>query len=326
MEPPWPRPSPLFLVEAADFPSDPRFWLAWKEGESLFQLNAGFPRIGRPPPQPTGDSSAATTHTIARDFRATRAGTTDQSTFRTWDVSDRVGYHHPRIHRPEISFGSIGEPPRSRFAAENMLAAHVAPSLQAAITSSIAAAQLLFDDLDELLATIEPVPTQLGVFGHKPRLLLLVACMEVESALRSVLACNDAAMPQQPKMPEYRALAVPMQLSEWTVRLVRSTAPLEFTPFANWDPFASPRSLSWYQAHHATKHAREEHLDEARLEHVLNALAAVYVLLNAQFGPEACGRLRHRPFEIVREPTWSPASCYVVSPFDGPTWQSRPRF
>jgi hypothetical protein len=163
------------------------------------------------------------------------------------------------------------------------------------------------------------------VYGHKPRQLLLVACMEVESALKSVLSCNCAAMPRNTSMKDYAKLARPMRLSEWTVRLARSTERLDLAPFAIWGVGTQQR-LPWYRAYNTTKHGREEHLDEATLEHVLDAVAAVYVLLRAQFGVDVDERLRHRPFEVVCQPKWSAEEYYVLSPFEDGPWQSRPLF
>src|SRR5262249_12950697 len=152
----------------------------------------------------------------------------------------------------------------------------------------------------------------------------LLACMEVESALKSVLVANGRT-PDRPTMNDYVALADPMRLSEWAVALVRSTGRLVFRPFSRWmHPRAASPALGWYSAYNTTKHGRETHLNEAQLGHVLNALAAVYILFVAQFGLDAAERLRHRPFEMIQSPEWSLDEFYALSAFDGGSWQPRP--
>ena len=171
-----------------------------------------------------------------------------------------------------------------------------------------------------MLATVEPTQQQFGVFGHRLRSLLLLACMEVDTALKHVADCNGSAV-GEPRLHDHARLARPMRLGDWEVRLVRSVEGLTFTPFDSWSP-QSPR-LPWYTAYNNTKHDREAHLEQARLDHVLDAVAAVYILLVAQFGADVYERLRHRPFETVHRPRWESGECYVLSPFDEPEWQSR---
>lgn len=302
-----PRPRQLFLVELKPYPQP--FCLAWKKGAVLHRVVAGFERMLDPSvtTHETADASPPTCESIGNDVRAAIQGL-DADHLRVWDVSDHLGRAHPRINRPEVHLANL-DPDRPMLAT---------PRRSAEVTSSIAAAQLIFDDLDEVLAAIEPLHAQLGVYGHKPRQLLLLACMEVDSALKSVAVANGSTV-KSPNFPDHARLAGPMRLGDWQVRLVRSTEGLTFAPFSGWNP-QTPR-LAWYTAYNNTKHGREDHLDEARLEHVLNAVAAAYVLLIAQFGAEARDRLRHRPFEVVQPPQWEPDECYVLSPFDDGPWR-----
>lgn len=304
------RPRQLFLVRVSS--AQQSYFIAWKENATLLVVHAGFPRVTVPSvnEHPAGDASPPTCESIAADFARLHQLRPEDDQPEVWEVTDRIGYVHPRIYRPEIHLAKL-ETERPTVTTQGRHAETI---------SGVAAAQLIFDDLDELLVAIEPMQGQLSVFGHKPRQLLLLACMEVDSALKSIAAANGSTVPR-PNINHHSRLARPMRLGDWEVRLARSIEDLTCQPFENWSPQSAV--LPWYAAYNNTKHGRETHLHEAQLEHVLNAVAAVFILLYAQFGVEISDRLRHRPFEIVRRPPWTPDECYVLSPFDDGPWQSR---
>jgi hypothetical protein len=270
--------------------------VVWKEGSTLCWIWAGFLRTttGSVQRHETARAGAQTVDSIAEDLRIAfqRA---DAPVVR--DCSGSLGFVYPRIFRPEIHEGllAIDRPTASPI------------GRHAIIISAVAAAQLLFDDLEELFAYVEPDQQQLPVYGHKPRQLLLLACMEVDSALKSIAQANGSTT-QKPRIKDHAQLSAALHLREWEVRLNRSVEGLTFTPFENWSP--QNYTLPWYTAYNETKH-------------VLNAVAAVYVLLESQFGSEARQRLRHCPFAIVHRPNWDLSEVYVPSPFEGPHWQCR---
>src|SRR5260221_14681620 len=95
-----PRPSQLFLVWAEGVPLP--IWVAWKANNDLLWIHAGLARdlLPRTSGPHRIDSSPPTIESIERDFRA--AMNLPTHTLRVHDISDRFGYYHPRIHRPEI--------------------------------------------------------------------------------------------------------------------------------------------------------------------------------------------------------------------------------
>jgi hypothetical protein len=320
------RPLRLFLVEIGFAESGLQsYYLAWKDAAHAHWMPAGVSdgTDGTMESQLTADASAPTADSILRDLKTTIRFTGGYESFRSWDVSDRVGFHHPRIRRSEMRLGRIAID--GDLIAEPTLTTRSC-GLETALISGVAAARLLFDELDGVLGVVEPVQAQMAAYGHRLRQLLTAACMEVESAWRSVLVPNSANLPAMLTTNHYARLIEPMKLRSWSVVLTRSIERLRFTPFANWDPRAPTDSLRWYSAYNATKHAREAHLDQAQLGHVLEALAAVYVMLNAQFGVNALERLHQHLFELEQMPSWEPNECYMPSPFDDGPWRDAPCF
>ena len=103
-----PRPPRLFLVELDGVQQRQRFFLAWKERTTLSWIHAGFRRMQRPSvtERTTTDSVAPTRESIGRDFASAfniQAG----DVVGVWDVTERVGYVHPRIYRPELHEGGL---------------------------------------------------------------------------------------------------------------------------------------------------------------------------------------------------------------------------
>ena len=88
----------------------------------------------------------------------------------------------------------------------------------------------------------------------------------------------------------------------------------DLAPFASWNSANSTASLPWYDAYNAAKHDRENSRARANLRAVIDAVAASFILLAAQFGeeaPEVRVVLDHMSgFELVREPTWDARQLY----------------
>jgi len=77
-----------------------------------------------------------------------------------------------------------------------------------------------------------------------------------------------------------------MRLDEWgfILRNYPKTYPNEIYPFKRWDQASPTKSLLWYDAYNATKHDREDNLDKATFENVINATAGLMAMGIAQFG------------------------------------------
>ena len=122
------------------------------------------------------------------------------------------------------------------------------------------------------------------MFGHKIRDVLVLACMEVESAWSAVLHANGF---QKDRMTtnDYVKLCVPMLLSDFTILSSQFPVIEPIRPFSGWDDANPTESLPWYSAYNKTKHSRERNFPEATLEHAIHAVGAVLVMMCAQFGP-----------------------------------------
>jgi hypothetical protein len=119
-----------------------------------------------------------------------------------------------------------------------------------------------------------------------------------------------------------------MRLSEWKVMLHDYPDCPEIAPFANWSEDEPTETLPWYAAYHSVKHDREGCFVQASLEHTLNAIAAVYILQCAQWGPETfnlLGRNRRSPFVIEELSSWLPGEYYVPE-VDSDQWTAVPFF
>jgi hypothetical protein len=213
----------------------------------------------------------------------------------------RPGEYHPRVWRSELS--SAGVTSMQSLTIEMC-------GLSAAANSAANAASLLFDRMRDLFRVVEPDPGQFAVYGHEIRHLLILACTEVEAAWRAVLEANtSASAPGRFTTNDYVRLLAPMRLAEWRVTLRRSTSPIALAPFAAWSVSNPTQTLPWYDAYNGTKHDREAHLARATLGTVLDAMAALYILLLAQFGGLS-GRV-HSDFGVERQPQWPPEEAYV---------------
>jgi hypothetical protein len=158
--------------------------------------------------------------------------------------------------------------------------------------------RLLVKQLHEVFEVVEPTAKNAESSGHLIRQLLLTASMDVESGWKAVLNANHYSKKGGGHLNrgDYVRLLKPMRLDSYTVRLTMYPDWPEMKPFAGWT--ASDQStLWWYDAYNATKHDREVKLNAATLKAAVYAVAATYVMLNAQFGtPIYAGPLDLRDF------------------------------
>lgn len=151
------------------------------------------------------------------------------------------------------------------------------------LDESFVALRLLLTKLDSLFETIEPTSDNLKVYGHKIREVILLACMEVESAWTAVLKENGYSGSLF-TTKDYVKLLKPMFLDAYDLSLQAYPNFPNFNPFDGWDNNNSTQSLAWYYAYNKTKHDREENLKFATLENAVYAVGAAVVMFYAQFG------------------------------------------
>lgn len=199
-----------------------------------------------------------------------------------------AGEYFPRIWRPHWS------PPMSRLA-------------DGAFANSVLATSGLIQKLRHLFLTIEPDAATHHVYGHEVRSLLMLACTEVENAWAGVLRANHYPGDRWTRK-DYVKLCPAMELELYEVELAWYPGYPRFRPFAGWTA-SKGKILPWYDAYNATKHNREQSFNEARLEHVIQCMGALIVMLYAQFGPpnaRVTGDLN---------PTWSEAQDEIGQDF-----------
>jgi len=109
----------------------------------------------------------------------------------------------------------------------------------------------------------------------------------------------------------------PLRLREWVMRMPLFPDYGEVAPFRSWKANDPTESLRWYAAYNAAKHDREGSFSTASLARVIEAVAAVFVMVAAQVGPPVLseGAYSIREFVIARQPSWRLAEEYVP-PFE----------
>jgi hypothetical protein len=157
---------------------------------------------------------------------------------------------------------------------------------------SVIAAEVLVSQLKTLFRTVEPDTDNLNAFGQEIRNVLLLACMEAESAWTGILRANeyfgydsDGKPTKRLSTRDYVKLASPMMLKKYSVSMIHYPQYPKITPFEGWDVNEPSKSLPWYQAYNTTKHDRESSFKVATLKMAIEAVSAVLCLLFAQFGP-----------------------------------------
>jgi len=176
---------------------------------------------------------------------------------------------------------------------------------------AVRASRLLTSRLREIFRFVEPAQGNKAAFGHELRALLLLACTEFEQICKAVLRANGT---DGSATADYVKLRPAMRLDEWEVALTSSTSYGSIRPFAGWQLPNASQTIRWYAAYNATKHDRGSAFHEACLENVISAVAAVYVMMVAQFGPENLdlpGVFPLDEFVVTAEPAWPAHEMYI---------------
>jgi len=171
----------------------------------------------------------------------------------------------------------------------------------------------LMRSLEDICRVVHPEALNFGVYGHETRNLLLLASMEVEAQWKGILRANGI---EGRNTADYIKLSEPLNLMQYAVTYPSYPWLSEIKPFRDWTDGPNPtQRLPWYSAYNATKHDRENSFREASLENVLNAVAACFVMLIAQFGEheEVWGKSGFPDIlSITQRPTWSVSEMYYV--------------
>lgn len=253
-------------------------WSRWVD-----QVEAGYTQ---------GDKDTPTEASISF-YLLRHAETINHEVFELTKV-DKPGYYFRRINRGNVGFDYVND----------------------AFHLDLRAYRNIQASLDDLFNVIEPDPRNFGSYGHKIRELLILACTEVEFLLLKVLTENGYIRKDFYTTADYVLCLDIFRLNLWKVELIQYPAIKTFVPFSGWDKNNATKSLPWYSAYNAVKHNRGDNIAEANFEHALNAVAALHILLEAQYGRWIFERMHQRSearslFVTVVHPSWVPAEMSV---------------
>ncbi|MEB6590506.1 hypothetical protein MXM82_15360 [Pseudomonas asiatica] len=206
----------------------------------------------------------------------------------------KPGFYYPRINRGNIGFNYVSD------------AYHL----------DVRAYRNIQASLDGLFDVIEPSARNFGSYGHKIRELLIIACTEVEFLLLKALTDNGYTKKTRYTTSDYANCLDLFRLDQWKVELNQYPAIKTFMPFKGWDKGNATKSLPWYNAYNAVKHNRGDNIADANFEHALDAVAALHILLEAQYGRSVFDKISQRSeerslFMTVVLPSWLPSEMSV---------------
>ena len=234
------------------------------------------------------------------------------------EASITWGHHFPRMWRGTYYVGD----PFSDYSPVRPSRAHGDTYMR-----SIVAAESLFDEMRTAFKYAEPTIDNTSAYGHRFRELIILACTEVEACLRGILCANTPTEQHKTnyKTKDYVRLLDPMQLSKWSVFLTDYPEFPAISPFKHWHADNPTKSLPWYDAYNAVKHDRENAFKRASIGSVIEAMAAVFVMQCAQWGPQVYslyGENRSSPFGVEEIPQWKAGEFYTPAPGHPDDWKA----
>lgn len=224
------------------------------------------------------------------------------------------GAYYPRMSRPsdQHPLESLGTLPEYWDLAD-------------IVASTLNQVRSLVGMLDTIFQSIHPSQENMGCYGNLIRNLLILACTECEAQWRGVLAANGIK-PKCPRTTDYVKLAPAMKLSEYSVKLHRCPWLEPFSPFNKWDSTNSTQTIPWYNNYNLSKHDREGAFNKATLGHAIEAVAALWIMVAAQFGNDGIREFDdlYRYFHFNQIPKWEYPQVYTYA-YDGYSGWSGPR-
>ena len=182
--------------------------------------------------------------------------------------------------------------------------------------------QNIQSSLDSLFNFIEPAEINLKTYGHKIRELLILACTEAEYLLLKTLTENGYTEKQRYNTTDYIKCRDILKLNQYEVGLKQYSDLGIFAPFKEWDTCHTTESIAWYDAYNKVKHNRNDNIANANIKHLLDAVSAIHILLESQYGEGIFHSIFGQPeykslFEIITRPTWEISKINVPIFKDG---------
>lgn len=150
---------------------------------------------------------------------------------------------------------------------------------------------LIQKDLQTLFEFIEPCDTNKNCYSFRIHELLMRTCIEIEANFKAILIennykpkkDNEARLPKDWNIVDYWKTQHSHKLADYIVEV-----PLwkgeNYTrqPYHAWKS-SKYEPLKWYQAYNSAKHDRHNNFENASLDHLLEAICGLLVLISAQF-------------------------------------------
>jgi hypothetical protein len=216
------------------------------------------------------------------------------------------GSYYPRIARPNNSYPDQAPGDLPDFYNKSDI-----------LIGSLNELRSMVAALNEIFQTVHPVKGNMNCFGSSIRNLLILACTECEAQWRGVLQANGY---QKNKYTtnDYVKLIEPMRLSEYSVKIKHFPWLSSLCPFKKWSTNSPTKTLSWYDSYNAVKHDREGSFHRSNLISAVQAVAAAWIMLAAQFGHSGIREYMDlfRYFEFDQIPRWRYSDIYTHS-YDG---------
>lgn len=187
------------------------------------------------------------------------------------------------------------------------------------VIDEIRSFQLIMKLLTAIFDFIEPEQSNLLSYGHKLRELLNLACNEVEYLFLQILKSNGSQKSRY-STNDYVKILPFYKLEQYSVVLTMHPTLGKFSPFENWNVNNPTQSLSWYDAYNSVKHDRGGNFAKANLNSALNSVAAIHILLEAQYSTKLFDRLHSNfdsCFHTVKIPDWNCSELYAPLITDG---------
>jgi hypothetical protein len=237
---------------------------------------------------------------------------------------NKVGIHYPRVYRPYLYPESgVSREITVLEKLERIILNYPDSQLDInLIVSNLNQLAVLIQMLDEVFRSVHPSLKNLNAFGHNIKNVLILACIEVESNLKSIYKEHAQNAKRNYSTSDYIKLKPILHLNKYSLRLPLYPDFGSVSPFKKWsEKRGATKSLFWYNDYNPVKHNSETHLNRATLNAAVNAVAAVAILIQAQFGPnipywrEEIGSY----FEMTTYPTWKNKDK-ILPPLQGEAW------
>lgn len=142
--------------------------------------------------------------------------------------------------------------------------------------------KILEKDFKKFFEYVNPSDSNLNTYSHRIYELFLRTSTEFETNCKQILCANSYGKTKNLTINDYHKINKATKLSDYEVCInIWESGKKIIKPFAAWSNGAS---LQWYQDYNVVKHNRNQNFAKSNLENLLNAMAAIYAILYAQFG------------------------------------------